>query len=124
MESNNYGAAAPNALENIMNLRPRAVVVWKGGGYGITAPKVLRKPVRNESAPVVSHEEQQPRGCHPTFEGYMVIHGRGNVRDSSGNADIHENIDRLWLLRGRYVDVTMFTRRGAAVPNVVCKCTN
>jgi len=52
LESNNYGAAAPNALENIMNLRPKAVVAWKGDNYGMTASKVLRKPVRNESRPV------------------------------------------------------------------------
>ena len=54
----------------------------------------------------------------------MVIHGQGNVRGSSANADIHESIDWLWHLRGPYVDVTMFTRRGAAVPNVVCKRTS
>ena len=53
----------------------------------------------------------------------MVIHGQGDVRGSSANADIHESIDWLWHLRGPYVDVTMFTRRGAAVPNVVCKRT-
>ena len=107
-----------------MNLRPEAVVVWKGDNYGMTAPKVLRKPVRNELRPIVSYDKQQPRGCHPTFVGHMVIHGQGNVRDSSANADIHENIDWLWHLRGQYVDVTMFTRRGAAVPNVVYKRTS
>ena len=52
MESSNYGAAAPNAVENIMNLRPKAVVACKGDNYGMTAPKVLRKPVLNESRPV------------------------------------------------------------------------
>ena len=107
-----------------MNLRPKAVVVWKGDNYGMVAPKVLRKPVQNESRPVVSFEKQQPRCCHPTFVVHMVLHGQGDVRDSGANSDIKEDIAWLWHLRTQHVDVTMFTRRSAAVPKVVCKLTS
>ena len=51
MESNNHGASAPKAMENIMNLRPKAVVVWKGDNYAMVALKAVCKAMNMSGGP-------------------------------------------------------------------------